>query len=233
MSDPVFDIGTRRRDHAFARKRDKRSCWLLSQHPATAALLVGLGWFPSAAKARRRLRRLVQKKRIRLVGTLARKIGRPEHVYCVWRPKSDQLLHEVELTELCLRLHAEKILRGPQVRDKELRPDAEVWIDGTLYYLELDRATSGYDRIVSRRFALYRGREQLSLWVCPSLPRREGLRGRAGSLRATALFTTLAEALADPHGDIWVDHLGARAALPRHGEAGRKVGSIPDTKSGS
>src|SRR5437763_12922017 len=95
----------------FARTRDARIRWLLDMHPVTAAMLVRVGWFPSKNKALKRLNRLVAKKRIRLVGTVCRKSGRPENVYCRWTPKLDQLLHEVELTEQCFRLDAEKILR--------------------------------------------------------------------------------------------------------------------------
>src|SRR2546423_1567757 len=85
---------------SFARARDARVCWLLSMHPVTAAMFVGLGWFPSKRKALTRLRRLCLRRRIRLVGTVCRKAGRPEHVYCRYQPKTDHLLHEIELTEL-------------------------------------------------------------------------------------------------------------------------------------
>ena len=120
----------------LARARDAQLCWLLEMHPATAAMLVDLGWFPNTQKARKRLRRLVAKKQIRLVGTVCRKPGRPEHVYCRWTPRTDTLLHEVEITLLCLRLHAGKILRGPHLHAADVRPDAQVWINGEAYYLE-------------------------------------------------------------------------------------------------
>src|SRR5688500_8191616 len=100
--------GPHRQCNAFARERDARIRWLLDRHPVTAAMLHALGWFPTKAKALRRLRRLVERKQVRLVGTVCRKAGRPEHVYCRYRPKADQLLHEVELSELCLRLDAGK-----------------------------------------------------------------------------------------------------------------------------
>src|SRR5262245_61693462 len=122
---PAF--GTPRRSLAYARARDERIVWLLTRHPVTARMLVGLGWFPTPAKARKRLRRLATRGRVRFVGTVFRRIGRAEHVYCRWRPKSDDLLHEVELTELCFRLDAARVLRGPHVRDDRIRPDAEVW----------------------------------------------------------------------------------------------------------
>ena len=105
----------------YARERDARVCWLLDTHPVTAAMLVSVGWFPSKNKALKRLRRLTARKRIRLVGTVCRKAGRPEHVYCRWRVKPDHLPHEVELTELCFRLHAGKILRGPHAADARVR----------------------------------------------------------------------------------------------------------------
>jgi hypothetical protein len=60
------------------------------------------------------------------------------------------------------------------------------------------------------------------LWVCPTGERLEHLRSQAGRLRAVALFATFAEALANPHGPIWRDHRGGRAALPR--EVGRNQG---------
>jgi hypothetical protein len=219
MPPPTPAFGPTQHSLAFARARDERVCWLLGQHPVTAAMLVSLGWFPTKNKALKRLRRLVARRIIRLVGTVCRKAGRPEHVYCRYRPKADHLLHEVELTELCLRLDAGAILRGPHVTDGAVRPDAEVWINGRLYYLELDRGTMGYAQI-DRRFRTYEGCSHLALWVCGTRERMEGLRRRAGRLRATALFTTLADALADPHGAVWVDHRGEKAPLPREGRPG-------------
>jgi hypothetical protein len=163
---------------------------------------------------------------LRVVGTVSRRgVGRPEHVYCRWRPKGDDLLHEVELTEVCLALHAGRVLRGPQVCDADVRPDAEVWINGEPYYLELDRGSMGFAQM-QRRFAKYRGCPHLSLWVCPGEARRDGLRARAEPLRHTALFATLADVLASPHGPVWLDVAGGRAALPRD------VGNSPGNKAG-
>jgi hypothetical protein len=128
----------------------------------------------------------------------------------------DNLLHEVQLTELFLKLHVARILRGPQVSNRTFRPDAEVWVNGRCHLLELDRSTMGYAQIEGR-FRAYEDCPHLSLWVCLTEARREGLRSRAERLRHSALFTTLAEALADPHGPIWIDYHGGRAALPREG----------------
>ncbi len=185
-------------------------------HPVTASMLVQIGWFPSTNKALRRLNRLVRRRRIRLVGTVSLKTaGRPENVYCRWTPKFNQLLHDVQLTQMCFQLDAEKILRGPHVLDMAVRPDAEVWINGTVYYLEWDRGTMSYAQIVRHRFRKYEQCKHLALWVCSTDVRREGLRTRAESIRTVALFTTAREALASPHRSIWIDYRGEKATLPR------------------
>jgi hypothetical protein len=209
---PAF--GTPRQSLAYARARDERIMWLLAMHPVTAGMLVVLGWFSTRAKALKRLRRLVAKGRVRFVGTVCRAPGRPEHVYCRWQPKADNLLHEIELTDLCFRLDAGRILRGPHVTDARIRPDAEVWINGHLYYLEHDRGTMAYAQVAGR-FRLYEGFPHFVLWVCSTEERRDGLRVRAEALRHCALFTTFREASRSPHDSIWLDFGGQRAALPR------------------
>ena len=211
------------------RERDARIRWLLDMHPVTAAMLVRLGWFSSSRKARTRLRRLVERGVIRLVGTVARNAtGRPEHVYCRWRPKADHLLHEVELTEVCLRLHAARIVRGPHITDSVTRPDAELWINGDKYFLELDRASTGPGKVERERFRQYEAVPHLCLWVCPTDGRRDGLRERAAPIRRTALFATMADAIHDPHAPIWVDHEGRRAALPRDSDRGYNPDRNPE-----
>lgn len=201
----------------FARARDMRVIWLSGQHPVTAAILVRLGWFPNRHKASKRLRRLTARGRVRLVGTVNGKTGRPEHVFCRWHPKPDQLRHEVELTELCLRLDAGVIRRGPHVTDRQVLPDAEIGINGAVYYLELDRGTMRR-RQIEQRFRKYEACPHFVLWVCSTAARRDALLMRAAGLRHTALFTTFAEALAAPHGEIWLDFAGTRVALPREDE---------------
>ena len=217
--DPIPDAA--RHSNDFARERDARIYWLLDTHPVTAAMLVGLGWFRTKNKALKRLRRLVARKRIRIVGSVCRKAGRPELVYCRWRPKADQLLHEIGLTELCFRIDAGRIVRGPHMTDDRVLPDAEVWIDGQAYYLEFDRGTMSHAQI-ERRFRKYEGCPHFVLWVCCTEGRLDALRKRAERIRGTALFTTYAEAVADPHDAIWRDFAGERVALPREG--GGKAG---------
>ena len=63
------------------------------------------------------------------------------------------------------------------------------------------------------RFRLYEGCPHFSLWVCPTPERVEALRRRAGRLRHTALFATLADALASPHAEVWTDHFDRTGKL--------------------
>lgn len=177
-------------------------------------MLCGLGLFPTRAKARNRLTRLVARKRIRFVGTVNRGLGRPEHAYCRWRPKIDSLVHELELTELCLRLDGERLLRGPHVTDTTIRPDAQVWINGREYLVELDRGSMGAAQMAGR-FRLYEPCSRFVLWICPTAARRDALRAQADGLRSIALFTTFDEAMISPHAPIWLDCDGQVASLPR------------------
>jgi hypothetical protein len=140
-----------------------------------------------------------------------------------------QLVHEIELTELCFRVDAGSILRGPNVTNERVRPDAELRINGQVYYLELDRGTMSHAQIAGR-FQLYEGCPDFSLWVCSTSDRMERLRKRAQVLRHTALFTTYAQAMADAHSAIWMDFQGDQVALPREGEMG---GKNPGEKGGN
>src|SRR5207247_2347891 len=84
-----------------------------------------------------------------------------------------------------------------------------VWINGQLYYLELDRGTMSYTQI-SARYAKYKACPHVVLWICSNRDRLEGMRARAAQLRHTALFSTLSEAICSPHGAIWQDHSANR-----------------------
>ncbi len=213
-------------------KRDAAVLWLLERHPATAAMLAEIGLFPNRKKASKRLRRLAQQCQVRRLGTVSLKNGRPEHAYARGRWKTDNLLHEVLLTRLCLKIHADEVRRGPDEVDAYLRPDAELAIGGQRYCLEMDCGTMSYPDIVRKRFAKYRTSNQLVFWVCPSEARKEGLRRRAAMIREVALFTTLDQALVRPHAAIWVDADGARAALPRSGWTGDQVEYLPRPNGG-
>jgi hypothetical protein len=211
----------------FARKRDALILWLLERHPATARMLVEIGLFPTPKKARQRLARLARRRFVRLLGTISLSAGRPEHVYgrARWMMKGDTLRHEVLITRLCLRINADEIRRGPGEVDADIRPDAELLINGQRYFLEMDLGTMSYADIVRKRFAKYRPARDLVLWVCPTASRLEGLRRHAEVLREVALFTTLDQAYSHPHTAVWIDFDGERAALPEAQQGGVKPGA--------
>lgn len=212
----------------FAWRRDAMIRRLVEKHPTTAAMLVYLRLFPNQKKASGRLHRLVQRRQVQLLGTVAFKGGRPEHVYCRRVVKADNLRHEVQLTWLCLRTFADEVRRGPGDTDPGLLPDAEFWINGQRFYVEMDCGSMHPQDVVRKRFSKYQSVRDLVLWVCPSEARAETLRRLAGSLREVALFTTLDLALRNPHDPIWTDADGGRAALPRSTWREReKAGEIP------
>jgi hypothetical protein len=215
-----------------ARQRDAGLFWLLERHPATANMLTAIGLFPSKRKARKRLYRLVQRKQLRLLGTVTLTTGRPEHVYGRGRWKTDNLLHEVQLTRVCLKTHAGDIQRGPGQVDDYLRPDAELLIGGERYYLEMDCGTMSSREVVQSRFSRYQSSQHLVLWVCQSERRMQALRREASVIRDVALFTTLDLALRDPHAPIWIDADGGRAALPRHPQVGPNSGAVSELSPG-
>jgi ribosomal protein S14 len=223
MATPI-DIDRWQTSNTFARERDAHILWLLERHPATAGMLAGIGLFGSRSRAAKRLKRLVAKKKLRLAGTVSlQDNGRPEHVYCRcrWATKADTLLHEVQISRVCFRTHADQIRRGPGETDPVLRPDAELIIGGRRYLLEFDRGTMSYQQVAATRFEKYRSCRDLVLWVCSTQARMEGLRARAEMIRETALFTTLGSALRDPHAENWTDFDGGMAALPRGGNGSR------------
>src|SRR5438270_547801 len=126
----------------------------------------------------------------------ASRLGRSQHVHHqVPRYRTDSgLLHSFTPRATSPR-NPNSTTSRPRAVNRHLRPDAELWTNGKLYYLELDRGTMGYAQL-ERRFRLYEGCPDLVLWVCSSQERLDRLRQRAERIRQVALFTTLAAALA-------------------------------------
>ena len=139
--------------------------------------------------------------------------GRPESVFCNgWKPKYDHLKHEVGLSDFLLLYHKAEIVRGWQVH-RTLRPDAEMTLNGILHYVELDSGKQSLSA-VQRRQRVYRGVDELVLYVTLLSPRRlEGLRRVSKALANVVLFTTLTEAMADPRGQIWLNCEGDRFSI--------------------
>jgi len=103
------------------------------------------------------------------IDTVCRKHGHPELVYCCWGDRlSQQLLHEIELTELCLRIHAGEIRRGARARSMRgsvpMQNSSSTASDSSR---STTRGTMGIAQI-QERFSLYEGCPDLVLWVCPT-----------------------------------------------------------------
>jgi hypothetical protein len=139
--------------------------------------------------------------------------GRPENIFSNgFKPKYDQIRHELLLTDFLLGYPEADTLRGWAV-NRRLRPDAEMTLGDYFYYVELDTGEQTHAQ-VRRRQARYAGVEDFVLYVTMSPKRLESLRRHAHeAVRKIALFTTLADAQRDPRGPIWVDCLGETAAI--------------------
>lgn len=131
----------------------------LAVHVTVIQHLVDAGIFPSYQTAWRWINRHSKKEngwKPRPVGVvLLNHTGRTTTAYCNgWTPNSRTLLHEVLLTDELLPYFGHEILRGPHV-DKELRPDATVFINtplsptGELHY-EMDNGTEHMEQIKGR-----------------------------------------------------------------------------------
>lgn len=138
--------------------------------------------------------------------------GRPETVYCnTWKPKSDQFRHEVLLTDFLLCYPEATVVRGWSV-DQQIRPDAELTIDHQKFFVELDTGEQTYRKVRERQQA-YRGVQDFLLYVTLSERRLAGLKQHSETVRGIALFTTLSQVQAEPHGLVWSDCFGRAAAI--------------------
>lgn len=169
--------------------------------------------FPSRATAYREIARLHKERRLRVVGHVVMgAAGHPERVYCNrWKPKSDQLRHDILLTDFLLCYPEARVVRGWEV-DPRLRPDATMSLDGQDFHIELDTGSESY-RKVRERQTVYAGVKELVLYVTQSDRRLEGLLRQSEAIKEMALFTTLRQVLAEPHGDIWRDWFGNRTGI--------------------
>lgn len=171
-------------------------------------------YFTSSQATYRRVEKLRRQGLLRLVGQIVTgDAGRPENIYCNgWKPKYDQLRHELLLTDFLLLYPEADTLRGWAV-NRRIRPDAELTMGDYFYFVELDTGEQSYAQ-VRRRQARYAGVEDFLLYVTSSRSRLEGLRRNAHQeVRKIALFTTLVDVQADPHGTVWTDCLGEKTAI--------------------
>ena len=169
--------------------------------------------FPCRATAYRAVAGLRRQRRLRAIGhALMETTGRPEIAYCnSWKPKADQLRHEVWVTDFLLCYPDAEIVRGWRV-DRHIRPDAEMQLRGQKFYVELDSGEQSHRQVRDRQLAYASVRDFL-LYVTLSERRLTGLIKHAESVRHIALFTTLERVVADPHGPVWVDCQGKTVAI--------------------
>lgn len=209
----IGETGSR---HARAGKtRDQMIFDILDIHPVIAEQLVRMRLFPTVKIAQRRLLKLVQKKKVHYCGSaLMHDRGRPCNVYARWRPKHDNLRHEILLTEFLLPFIDAEIVRGYEIRLPQ-RPDAKMTINGLVYLVEMDCGTMSYRDIVQKRFKKYEDYDGIVLWVCPTDVRKQGLIDRAERVKHNALFTTFAATLTEPFGGVWVDYDGQISSVPK------------------
>ena len=178
--------------------------WLTIQ-PATIEQIVQTGGFPSYETAWRRTEKLIERRRLKLVGFVPwHGNGRPRKVVCRWQPKTDSLLHEVLLTDFFLDFPQALVKRGKHV-DSSIRPDGTMLLNGQRIHIEMDMATEGY-RAAKRRFQAYKLVRDMVVWVTLSKKRMEGLMERAGVMAHCALFTILGS-------DTWIDLAGNRRSV--------------------
>jgi hypothetical protein len=169
-------------------------------------------FFPSEKAAYRRIEKLQRQGRLRLVATVVlADTGRPERIFC-YKPKYDQIRHELRLTDFLLCYPEADTLRGWAV-NRRLRPDAEMTMDGYFYNVELDTGEQTFAQ-VRRRQRRYAGIEDFVLYVTTTEKRVEGLRRNAHeAVKRIALFATLTDVQRDPHGEVWIDCQGERTAI--------------------
>lgn len=194
------------------RKRDAALIRLATRHVCRTKHF--LGQFPSPQAAYRRVAKLREQGLLRLIATIMlADAGRPEQIFCNgWRPKYDQLRHELLLTDFLLAYPDADTLRGWAV-NRRLRPDAEMTLDGYFYFVELDTGEQTYAQ-VRRRQSRYLGTADYVLYVTQSDRRLEGLRRHAhDAVKRIALFTTLDAVLREPRGQIWIDAHGERTSI--------------------
>ena len=138
--------------------------------------------------------------------------GRPETAYCnAWQPRSNQLTHDVLLTDFLLCYPLAEIVRGWQV-DSRIRPDAEMTVAGQKFFVELDTGEQTYRQIRHRQRA-YAAVRDLLLYVTVSETRLAGLMRHSSAVESIALFTTLDRVMRDPRGEVWVDFAGKTVSL--------------------
>ncbi len=119
------------------------------------------------------------------------------------------VLHEYQITQFVIRCHAYTMRRGQDV-DTQFRADAELVINGQLFYVELDRGSEGRPQ-VRKQMDRYKSAGADVLWICQTEKRMHNLMALTDS--PNTWFTTYDKCLT-PHEEIWANIHGEVTALP-------------------
>jgi hypothetical protein len=195
------------------KQRRKLIVAIATIHPCATRHFIRL--FASKTVTHRTIKKLHDDGLLKRVGkVISKDSGRPEHVYSnSWKPKADQIEHELSLTDFCMCFPDAEFKRG-WIVDRSLKPDAEMVLDGIRFNIELDTGEQSHKQ-VSKRQKRYAGSTDYLLYVCQSERRLENLRKNAEDcVRSIVLFTTLAEVQTDPRSDrLLVDCFDERAPI--------------------
>lgn len=194
------------------REREEYILKLASIHPIIRKHVEGC--FPSKAACYKKIQKLVRQKKLRRVGTvMMNDSGRAEDVFCNWTPALNQLRHDLLTTDFALCYPQATFVRGWKHINRKYRADAEMTLDGTLYFFEMDTGSEGYDKVRQRQRAYASVGEAFVLYVTLSERRLKRLIRESEAIKEVGLFTTLERVMAEPGGVIWEDWFGNWAAI--------------------
>lgn len=194
-----------RNNNAFAAQRDAEIYRFIEIYKiVTAWLLTFVALFPNETRGQRRLKRLSERKKLKCIGYVESG-GRHRKAYTRGYVAKPQ--HEYEIAEIAVRLMVDQLLED----DSDLRIDRLIRVNGVEYGWEHDRGTESIVQVKGkqRKFESY---PHDLVWTVPNEQRRDALLLTAPN--DTQWFALTADALTDPHGDIFINRQGEQACLP-------------------
>lgn len=205
---------TYEKQRQLQKERDEEIERRVKIHPITAEDVFDL--FSSKAAAYRRFAKLRKRKRIKKVGyARLNEDGRPQTVFCGWRPKADWMEHEILLSKFCLWVEreygdeVENILRGNEV-DKKQKADAELFLAGKHFPTEMDTGSMSSQKVKSRWNTAYRDCEDTVVVLTLDENRRKWMIERSEAIQEIAIFGVLDDVIEN---GTFVDFFGKRREL--------------------
>lgn len=192
--------------------------------------------FKSPKTARRRLRRLVDRRRLRIVGVSYERGQKARNVFAVRPVKIDNVEHEMKLGSVLRAI--KRAWDGCDIEVGSSLPhlaDAIVCRDGETLFIEQDNDTMGYAEI-RRRLDEYDGCEGFIVFIADTDTRRDGILRNAVKYKDIAYACTMRELLDKAQGEILLDCEGARGCLFSDGgvaDDGENPGEDHDADGGA